>query len=69
MKIACVRAGSGFFDDEVLTFLEGEKLPYIVVARLTAAVKRSCEGLTEWTALDENYAVGEVWIQLHGWTT
>jgi len=69
MKIACVRADSGFFADELLTFLEGKKLPYIVVARLTAAVKRSCAGLKEWTALDENYAVGEVWLQLHGWTT
>jgi len=25
--------------------------------------------LKEWTTLDENYAVGEIWIQLHGWTT
>ena len=42
---------------------------YIVVARLTAAVKRSCAGLEELAALDENYAIGEVCIQLHGWTT
>ena len=34
MNIACVRADSGFFDDELLTFLEVEMLPYIVVARL-----------------------------------
>jgi len=26
-------------------------------------------GLQEWTALDENYAVGEIWLQLHGWQT
>ena len=66
MKIACVRADSGFFADELLTFLEREKLPYVVVAPLTAAVRRSCTGLKEWTAFDENYAVGEVWTQLHG---
>jgi hypothetical protein len=69
LKIACVRADSGFFENGLLTFLEEKKLPYIVVARMTGAVKRSCVGLTKWTALDENYAVGEIWIQLHGWTT
>jgi len=44
-------------------------LPYIAVARLTAVVKRSCTGFKEWSALDENYAVGKIWVQLHGWTT
>lgn len=69
LKIVCVRADSGFFADELLTFLELKQLSYIVVARLTGAVKRNCAGLKEWTALDENYAVGEVWLQLQGWTT
>jgi len=69
MKIACVRADSGFPDDELLTFLEEEMLPYIVVARPTAAVRRNCAGLKEWTALDETFAVGEIGIQLRGWTT
>ena len=67
LKLVCVRADSGFFADELLAFLELKQLPYIVVARLTWAVKRSCAGLKEWTAFDENYAVGEVWLQLHGW--
>ena len=67
LKLVCVRADSGCFADELLTFLELKNLPYIVVARLTGAVKRSCMGLKAWTALDENYAVGEVSIQLHGW--
>lgn len=35
-----VRADAGLFDDELLTFLEERKLPYIVVARLTKNVKQ-----------------------------
>jgi len=69
VKIRCVRADSGFFADGLRTFLELKQLPYIVDARLAGAVKRSCMGLQEWTALDENYAVGEVSLQLHGWQT
>src|SRR5438477_7329333 len=33
--IRVVRADSGFFDDELLSFLEQRRLPYIVVARMT----------------------------------
>ena len=53
LKIVCVRADSGFFADELLTFLELKQLSYIVVARLTGAVKRNCAGLWRppWRAL------------------
>lgn len=67
LKIACVRADSGFCENAFLLFLEQMKLPYIVVARMTASIRARCTGLTEWTALDQNYAVGEVWLKLHGW--
>lgn len=39
-KLRCVRADSGFFEDALLTFLEGRALPYLVVARLTTQLKR-----------------------------
>jgi hypothetical protein len=69
LKLRCVRADSGFFADEFLSFLETRKLPYVVVARLTGGVKRRCAGLlnSAWTKLDENYCVGEVSLQLQGW--
>ena len=37
--IRVVRADSGFFDQELLSYLEGEKLSYLVVARLTRWLK------------------------------
>jgi hypothetical protein len=67
-KIRCVRADSGFFDQKLFTFLEERDQLYIVVARLTPSLKRRCAGLQTWSAVDENYAVGEIRLQLHGWS-
>jgi len=66
-KIRLLRADSGFFDDKLLSFLEQRHLPYIVVARLTKWVKRAAQRVEQWTALDDNFAVGEFHLQLHGW--
>jgi Transposase DDE domain group 1 len=66
-KIRLLRADSGFFDDKLLNFLEQQVLPYIVVARLTPGVKRAAQRVEQWTILDDNYAVGEFRLQLHGW--
>jgi len=65
--IRVVRADSGFFDQELLQYLEGGKLSYIVVARLTRWLKREAARVQEWRALDANYAVGEFQLQLWGW--
>src|SRR5580698_2615967 len=66
-RLRVVRADAGFFDDELLTFLEERKLPYIVVARLTKNVKQEVKRIVDWRDLDEDYAVGECAIQLMGW--
>jgi hypothetical protein len=66
-KIRLLRADSGFFDDQLLSFLEQRRLPYIVVARLTKWVKRAAQRVQQWTILDEHYAAGEFRLRLHGW--
>jgi hypothetical protein len=66
-KIRLVRADSGFFDDQLLTFLEQRCLPYIVVARLTRWIKNEARRIEQWTAVDDNYAVGEFHLRLHNW--
>ena len=66
-KIRLLRADSGFFDGLLLSFLEQRQLPYIVVARMTKWVKRAAQRVESWTGLDDNYAVGEFRLQLHGW--
>ena len=63
-----VRADAGFFDNELLSFLEARELDYIVVARFTKSVKREVTRIVQWRDLDENYAVGECEIKLMGWS-
>ena len=66
-KIRRLRADSGFFEDQLLSFLEQHRLPYIVVARLTKWVKRSAQRVEQWRPVDENFAVGEFSLRLHNW--
>jgi hypothetical protein len=65
--IRVVRADTGFFDQELLGYLEGNELSYIVVARLTRWLKREAARVEQWRALDSVYAVGEFQLQLWGW--
>jgi hypothetical protein len=65
--IRVVRADAGFFDQQLLGFLEQRGLSYIIVARLTRWLKREAARVTQWRALDEHYAVGEFFLQLLGW--
>ena len=62
-----VRADAGFFDQQLLGFLEQRGLCYIVVARLTRWMKREAARVTAWRALDQHYAAGEFSLQLWGW--
>ena len=64
--VRVVRADAGFFDQQLLGFLQ-RGLSYIVVARLTRWLKREAARVTQWRALDEHYAVGEFSLQLLGW--
>jgi len=65
--IRVVRADAGFFDQQLLGFLEQRGLSYIIVARLTLWLKREAARVSSWRALDEHYAVGEFSLQLWGW--
>jgi Transposase DDE domain group 1 len=67
-KIRLLRADSGFFDDQLLSFLEQRLLSYIVVAKLTPWVKRAAQRVEQWTILDDDYAVGEFRLKLLGWS-
>lgn len=66
-KIRLLRADSGFFEDQLLSFLEQRQLPYIVVARLTKWVKRAAQRVEQWRQLDDDFAVGEFRLRLHNW--
>jgi DDE family transposase len=61
-----VRADAGFFDQQLLGFLEQRGLRYIIAARLTLWLKREAARITAWRALDPYYAVGEFSLPLFG---
>jgi hypothetical protein len=65
--IRVVRADAGFFDQELLKYLEETGLCYIVVARLTRWLKQEAARVKEGRELDAVYAVGEFRLQLLGW--
>src|SRR5678815_409357 len=67
MKIACLRADSGFFEKELVEFVEQRGMPYIVVARMSHRIREKCVALKEWRQVDENYAVAEFQTRLMGW--
>lgn len=65
--VRLVRADSGFFDHDLLSFLEERQLRYIVVAKLTHWIKREAAGMTRWREIDEHFSVGEFRKKLLGW--
>jgi hypothetical protein len=65
--IRVVRADAGFFDQELLQYLEENGLSYVVVARLTRWLKQEAARVKEWRALDAIYSTGEFQLQLFGW--
>lgn len=66
-RLRTVRADSGFFAEELLGLLEARKLRCVIVARLTANLKRQAAALCQWTKIDEDDAVSEFSTQLCGW--
>jgi hypothetical protein len=63
-RIRVVRADAGFFEEPLLSFLEGRGLTYIVVARLTPWLKREAARVEAWRELDEDDAAGEFRLRL-----
>jgi hypothetical protein len=67
LKIRCVRADSGFFDQKLLGFLEERGISYIVVARLAGPLKGVLAGIRQWTVVEGGYEVSELRIKLASW--
>lgn len=67
MRIACLRADSGFFEKDLIEFVEERGLPYIVVARMSHRIREKCVAIKEWQPVDENYAVAEFQARLMQW--
>ena len=65
--VGLLRANSGFFDEAILTALEGKRIPYIVAARLTQPLQRTICQATGWWALEIGLELTELRYQANGW--
>ena len=68
IRLRCLRADSGFFDNSLLSFLEEKSIPYLVVARRTRWIRRELPAVQSWTRLDDTFSLGEISVQLFGWS-
>ena len=66
--VGLLRADSGFFDETILTTLEGKRIPYIIAARLTQPLQRTIYQATGWWALETGLELTEFHYQAADWT-
>ena len=68
-RLRCLRADSGFFDQALLAMLEEHAVPYIIVARMTTALKaRLHSSALGWRDIGKGCAVSSFTLKLHGWS-
>lgn len=68
-RVGLLRADSGFFDDGILSDLEGKRIPYIVAARLTQPLQRTLYQASGWWAVETGLELTELHYQAAGWKT
>ncbi len=71
-KIGLVRADAGFFEKRLLEYLEGQELPYIIVARLTQIVRKLVIHQIPskaWRAVARGIEVADLEVSLPNWKT
>lgn len=66
-KVGLMRADAGFYDGDFINLLEEKKIPYIIVGRKTGSLKAAIEGLTQWLAVDKEFAVSEFEYKCQTW--
>jgi hypothetical protein len=69
-RIGLVRADAGFFDKRLLEYLESRELPYIIVARLTAVVRKLVLHQipsTAWRVVGRGIEVADLEVSLPNW--
>jgi hypothetical protein len=65
--VGLFRADSGFFDEAILSFLEGRKIDYIISAKLTQALQAAIVREAHWWALDAGLELAEITYRAQSW--
>src|SRR3989304_4246604 len=67
VRVALVRADSGFFDEAILVALEAAALPYAIAARFTSLLQAGVTGLT-FRSFAPGLEVAELAFQARRWS-
>jgi len=59
-QVGLVRADSGFYTEEILSYLETEELNYIIAARMYPNVKNAVGGLEDWVELSKGIELNQM---------
>lgn len=59
-KVGLVRADSGFYNEELMSYLETEKLNYIMAVRMYPNVKNTVGGLEDWVELAKGIELNQM---------
>jgi hypothetical protein len=71
-RLGLLRADAGFFEKRFLEYLESQELPYIIVARLTAVVRKLVIHQipsTAWRVVARGIEVADLEVSLPNWKT
>jgi hypothetical protein len=66
--VGLLRADSGFYDDAILTFLQGRHIDYIISAKLTHGLQRAIAEQVTWWSVERGLEMGELNYQAQGWS-
>lgn len=66
-KVGLLRADSGFFSDEIFTYLEKFKINYVIAAKFQTPLKRLIASATNWLYLAEGVEITETVLQCNNW--
>lgn len=64
-EIGLVRADSGFYSNDLLSYIEEQKLNYIVASRCHSAIKSEAYGIKQWVEICEGIEVAEFYYKPH----
>ena len=66
--VSLIRLDSGFFESNILDYLEAKTMDYIVAAKFTWPVQRIIDKTTNWILLDTGIEICEQMYKSNSWT-
>jgi hypothetical protein len=65
--VGLIRLDSGFFQSDILNYLEEKTIDYIVAAKFTHPIQRLVHGCNNWVVLDTGIEISEQMYQSDSW--